>query len=84
MDLINKDAFVKLCKTYKITKVNDNVLYCIENYLLEVIERETTRKILVEDGRDNVVKHETKRKRRKGGKFTSKKVQDRSSKDQVD
>ena len=69
---MNKDTFTKLCKKYKLTKIDDNVIYCIENYLLEIINQETTRNVLIKDERNHIVKYSKKRKRRESRTDTGK------------
>ena len=84
MNLINKDVFIKLCKKYKLTHIDDNALSCLETHLLEILERETAQRVIVQDERNQPVKHKKKRKRRKSSTNTSKKVQNGSSKSEVD
>ena len=84
MNLINKDVFIKLCKKYKLTHIDDTALSCLEAHLLEIIERETAHRVIVKDECNQPVKHKKKRKRRKSSTNTSKKVQNGPSKSEVD
>ena len=68
MDLINKGAFETLCKQYKLTKIDKYSIECVEEYLLEIIEKRIPRQILSKDDDNYIAKHEKKRKREKSDK----------------
>jgi len=72
MDLINKDELKKVCKEYKITKIEDAAIDCIETYLSEILTRQITQQILTKDECDQPVEQPKKKKRRNRGKDSSK------------